>query len=274
MGATKKYFKNQFQIQKFKFEYEDVSDFYLGCFQRSTSCIPLLLMRTLLFFGSVAIVVAALVMNVERGRGGYWPIYLTNWGIFTMMICTGFAFIISLVASIKGSLGTEVSFRLPWYVTVYWVLYNAAISMAVFVTIFYWAFLSGARYSDENQDSEFAPNKVLDIFIHAVNSVVMLLLLLTSRQPVYILHFYIAIIVPLVYMIFSVIYWAAGGLSPRGNPYIYAMLDWSRPGVALIAVALSAALLIVVHILISLLALGRDALAKLYRKDKSFTFSQ
>ncbi|XP_045527872.1 protein rolling stone-like [Pieris brassicae] len=271
MGAIKKYCKKEFQIQKFKFEYDDGEDFCIGCFQQNRSCLPLLIIRGLLFLCSVAIVVSSIVLVSETGKGAFWPIYLTHWGIFLMMVSTGFGFGISLHRYMKGPIDT--SFGLPWYIIVYWLLYNVAVPLAVFITVFYWAFLSGLADSEEVAGLEFAPNKVLDIFIHAINSVVMLLLLLTSRHPMYLLHFYNVFGVALIYMFFSIIYWAAGGTDQFGHTFIYPMLDWEQPAVASIAVVFCAVLIIIVHVIITLLTVARDALGKRYRNDNSIDFS-
>ncbi|XP_045495027.1 protein rolling stone-like [Colias croceus] len=271
MGATKKYFKRQFKTQMFKLEYDDASDFYLGCFQKNRSCVPLLLLRALLFFGSVAIVIASIVLTVEAGKGAHWPIYLTHWGLVMMMISTGFGFAISVVTYIKGPI--DGTFGLPWYVKAYWVLYNIALPLALFITIFYWVFLAGLADSEEAAELELAVNEVLDIFIHAINSVVMVLLLLIARQPVFILHFYQVFGFALVYMFFSLIYHFAGGVDQFGLPYIYPVLDWNQPGIAVLAVLFSAILIIIIHFLVALLVQARDAIGKCYRKDNGFSLA-
>lgn len=43
------------------------------------------------------------------------------------------------------------------------------------------------------------------------------------------MHFYQPLVFVLSYVVFSIVYWAAGGLSPFGQPYIYAILDWEKP---------------------------------------------
>lgn len=52
-----------------------------------------------------------------------------------------------------------------------------------------------------------------DFLTHAVNSVLMLLLLITSRTSFRILHFYLPVGIGLLYLIFSAIYYAAGGIN-------------------------------------------------------------
>ena len=49
------------------------------------------------------------------------------------------------------------------------------------------------------------------------------------------------VLVGLWYVLFSVVYWAAGGLDPDGHPWIYPMLDWDHPASAVITVTASAA---------------------------------
>lgn len=63
--------------------------------------------------------------------------------------------------------------------------------------------------------------------MHAVNSIIMLLDIFISARPCYLLHFYQPLIAVFCYIIFSVIYWVAGGVDNDGNPYIYSILDWS-----------------------------------------------
>ncbi|XP_045506486.1 protein rolling stone-like [Colias croceus] len=259
MGAVKKYFKKQFQSSMFKLEYRTASDFYGSCFQSNDSYLPLLVIRGILFFGSIAIVISSIVLTARGGEGGYWPIFLTHWGIAANMICTGIGFAVSLHAYIKQPFGDD--FELPWLVKVYWISSNIAIPLSFFITIFYWTLLSGF-VSEDGGELEFAINKVLDIFIHAINSVVMFLLLVTARQPVYLLHFYHVVLFALVYLFFSVIYYAAGGTDMFGNPFVYPMLDWSNPGIAVLTGVFSAVLIIILHFLVSFIVVGRDALSR------------
>ena len=43
------------------------------------------------------------------------------------------------------------------------------------------------------------------------------------------MHFYQPAVFMCLYTIFTVVYWAAGGLHPHGHPYIYAILNWAEP---------------------------------------------
>lgn len=37
----------------------------------------------------------------------------------------------------------DAAFSLPWYIKVYWALFNATVPMAFFITIYYYSLLAG-----------------------------------------------------------------------------------------------------------------------------------
>ncbi|XP_072941964.1 protein rolling stone-like isoform X2 [Epargyreus clarus] len=191
----------------------------------------------------------------------YWLIYLTHWGIVINTIAAGFGLAVSVRAFIKGTI--EGSLGLPWYVKAYWLSLNIATPIALFITIFYWSLLTGL-------EQDFAINLTLDIFIHAVNSVLMLALLLIARHPMFLLHFYFSIGIGVIYLIFTLIYYAAGGTDPFGEHTIYPMIDWEYPGQTIGIVLLSALGIVILHGLMVGLSAARDALGKRCRKETSY----
>jgi phosphotransferase system glucose/maltose/N-acetylglucosamine-specific IIC component len=60
----------------------------------------------------------------------------------------------------------------------------------------------------------------------------MMIELLVASHPMYIFHFIYAIASGMVYLIFSIIYYAAGGVDAVGNNFIYHVLKWEKPGSA------------------------------------------
>ena len=51
-----------------------------------------------------------------------------------------------------------------------------------------------------------------------------------NRQPYYYaFHGVAGAVLSMGYLLFTVIYWAAGGEDPNGFPYIYRALNWERP---------------------------------------------
>ncbi|CAH2231659.1 protein rolling stone-like [Pararge aegeria] len=264
MGAIKNYFKQQFQSSMWTLKYESSSDFYLSCFQRGASPLPLLFIRGFLFLGGLSIILASIILTSSYGAGAYWPIYLTHWGLVFITVACGFGCAICYTAYTQGSI--DDAFELPWYVKVYWVSYNIAIPLAFFITIFYWVFLANAT-------QDFAVNFVLDIFIHAVNSVLVLILLLTARHPTNALHFYFLIVLSVIYIIFTVIYYVGGGTDPFGNVFIYPVLDWSNPGPSVVMMIISIVMVTIIHFITVLLTLARDALGRSCQNNNEFSLA-
>nr|KAG5697353.1 hypothetical protein BaRGS_004079 [Batillaria attramentaria] len=123
---------------------------------------------------------------------------------------------------------------LPVMYKLQWLLQNVSSCSAIIVSLLYWTLL----YSGENSPTMISVNS------HAVNSVFVLTDLLLSRAPIRIQHFIYTVVFFLVYVLFSIIYWAAGGQNHRGENYIYSLLDYSdKPGRA---VAVNFAVVLVV----------------------------
>ncbi|CAK1602285.1 unnamed protein product [Parnassius mnemosyne] len=262
MGVIKKYFKTQFRFQMFMLKDEDVSDFYLSAFQKNRSTVPLFFIRLIISFGCIGTLIASAMTITDFG---YWPIFLTHWGLVLNAIAAVLGVIVSARAYLRGPI--EAIFGLPWYVKMYWVMTNIATTIALFITVFYWSFLT-------DLDEDYAPNEILDVFIHLVNSILMLALLLSARQPMRLLHFYQPLVVGIIYMIFSIIYYFAGGTNPWTNdPYIYPPLDWSTPGTAVVTVLISMFLITILNAVCAALVVGRDTLGRCCRKDNEYPIS-
>lgn len=90
--------------------------------------------------------------------------------------------------------------------------------------------------------------------LHAMNSIYVVLNLVLTATPSRLLHFIYPVLFGVVYTAFSVVYHLADGTNVRGQPYIYSVLDWSRPGRTLLMSSISNFLAIpVVHLLLFLL---------------------
>lgn len=73
--------------------------------------------------------------------------------------------------------------------------------------------------------------------VHIINSVYVLIDLCVSATPIRILHFYIPFVFMFMYLIFTLVYWAAGGTTPDGGTAIYPIMDWENLQVTLPFVA-------------------------------------
>lgn len=68
---------------------------------------------------------------------------------------------------------------------------------------------------------------------HIANSVYVLVDVFATAIPVRLLHFLHVLIFATVYVIFTVVYWAAGGTNIYGEPFIYSVLDYgNKPSTA------------------------------------------
>ena len=103
-------------------------------------------------------------------------------------------------------------------------------------------------FSDFFSDPEHFDVQIVNITTHAVNVAYVVLEFCISGIPVRILHFYQIFIFGLVYCIFTVIYWMAGGTNNHGKPYIYSVLDYGEdPGKAALWVVLIHIAVVLVH---------------------------
>lgn len=263
MGGVKKYFRREFTKNNVFLDHDSAADFYLSCWQMNRSALPLLLLRTIIFLGCISIMIASIVLSADMFNLSYWLIFMTHWGLVLNTAASGFALVVSIRA-FQGPI--DASLELPWYVKAYWALFNIAVPIAFFITIFYWSLLT--EYGDV-----YAMNEVLDVFIHAINSVLMLALVLIARHPTRLLHFYWSLIVGIIYLIFTVIFYVSGAQSPFGTSYVYPMLDWDEPGQTIGLVFASAFGFIILHVVIAAICVGRDKLTQRYRDTNTLTIS-
>lgn len=115
--------------------------------------------------------------------------------------------------------GTQTT-PMAWFHKAMWVIYNISASGGLLVTTVYWILL-------------FNPDKgirVFTIIYHGFNSVAMLADTMLTSMPVRLFHVIYPMLLGVVYVLFTVIYWAAGGTDPFSRPYIYPQTDYTgRP---------------------------------------------
>lgn len=96
---------------------------------------------------------------------------------------------------------------------------------------------------------------------HLLNSIYVILDAFVTATPVRLVHVIYNAIVGTTYLVFTVVYWAAGGVNMYGKPYIYSVLDWSKPDKAApIAVGAVVVGIPVTHVLLWGLYMARLAL--------------
>ncbi|CAB4004808.1 Hypothetical predicted protein [Paramuricea clavata] len=107
-----------------------------------------------------------------------------------------------------------------------WFLWIIASNAALVVTLNYWALVFEP------------PTNFMDIAVHALNATVMFVEFFTASTPVRILHVLYVMIFAVVYSLFTVIFWAAGGVNVDGDSYIYKVLDYENSDPAQVSAVL------------------------------------
>ncbi|KAI8509795.1 hypothetical protein Bbelb_122230 [Branchiostoma belcheri] len=138
---------------------------------------------------------------------------------------------------------------LSLYYKGYWVLYNVAFGIGLYITIGFWAVPGG----------EVDPHSIL---FNVMNTVVIVIDVFVSGLPYRLMHLVYPSAFGLAYMVFVVIYWAAGGISVYGRPWLRGYLDYGdHPGMAAGIAAASVLVAIpLCHAILFGLALAREML--------------
>ena len=95
----------------------------------------------------------------------------------------------------------------------------------------------------------------------------MIIDLLIASYPMHIFHLFYGIAFGAIYLVFSIIYFFAGGTDYWGNRYIYHVLNWENPGSAASVAAGTLVLIIFMHIIACIIQKIRYRLYKKYFKQ-------
>ncbi|XP_057660389.1 protein rolling stone-like [Diorhabda carinulata] len=200
---------------------------------------------------------------VESGAGKY-PIFLTNWGYTGCTIQSLLAFFMLSTAVLAIYFQNMVKLHkvvLKLY-PIYWLLNTVTTPTAFAITTVYWSILFDGN-------SQY---RVMNYFVHGNNSVMMFLDLCMVSHPIRFLHVIYTIVLGLTYVLFTLIYYLAGGTGYGGARYIYSIVDWSKPSQT-IGVCLGVIMFqVVLHMVIILISFVRMSIAKKFR-SKQFDIS-
>ncbi|XP_018786961.1 PREDICTED: uncharacterized protein LOC108967788, partial [Bactrocera latifrons] len=231
---------------KFTPEHVHRHNFYLCQWQRNTQVrIVYLFYRWLTAITCLAALVCSLLdigRTEEHFENHYakWWIYLTHWGL---LFCTVQAWLAAWIVT-QGMMVEREDFEVVRQVRksrlhhIYWVLYTCATVYSFIITMCYWLLV---------HDPEIHKIDALNIMVHVFNSVIMLIDLAIVGHPIKLSHVYFTTGIGLAYGIFTGIYFIAGGTDRKNNVYIYPMLDWTKPGKAIIVTVCAIIFVVVVH---------------------------
>ena len=137
-----------------------------------------------------------------------------------------------------------------------WLLYTVSLTMTFMVTAGYYT-AAGTNFDDFD---------VFALHIHGINLLIMCVDFLLSQIPIHFLHFYFPTIFVAVYLIFTGIYYAAGGTGAQGRAYIYPLLDYeNHPGKAVLLAVVLVISTAIVHCIFGAVAILRDCIAARYK---------
>lgn len=230
-------------------------------------------------------VLTSLILNiVDRADrvGEHWPIFLTNIGYSTLVLATCASAILCLVYTIVHCKQKQWLYKyfpkmdsplasiysqdnIPCVVKIMWCLYIIGGTLAFIIFAGYWGcyVTQSGRASGANSSSVFCNSPDFhSVQVHGLNFLVVLIDLFISRIPFQLLHFLYPTSFIFAYVVFSLIYWRAGGVNHNGDPYIYFVLDYgSDPdngGVAVVLILTSA----IIYGVLFLIAWLRDVIFK------------
>ena len=165
---------------------------------------------------------------------------LTSWAACLLLLYLGFG-LFSTAMAIHSSRPDGKGAETPWWISVTWMLQTTNLVIQPMVTCMYFTLVHNWDADSGAGSGGAAPGAPAPIqysfaftFVgHGLNSVITLADLFICRNRLVLAHFGLALIFSAVYLLFTVVYYAAGGTNEDGvSPYIYPALDWRGFGTA------------------------------------------
>jgi hypothetical protein len=151
--------------------------------------------------------------DIRGGVGAWFPIYLTNWALFFEVLYLIVAFLVSAWIFVASP---HPSSEQPWPTKAAWLLRSIGQPGALVVTASYWTLVYTGNLS------------LVTFWIHAVNSIVVALDILTSCYEVRLLHYIYVLAFGTTYVVWTVVHYRLdiGAGPPPTRRFIYSALDW------------------------------------------------
>ena len=233
----------------------------------------------------------ALAVDRRDMVGVRWLIFVTNWTLLLLSSSTLLASLVTLFyaafcsrprdSQTKTS-DDESLYRqdnINWVLKIFWFIYIS--SHTAMIMIFFGFWIAVYEPCEDNDDGlgeavarnasssssgfvedELEPScgaDALSIHAHGVTAAIVFLDVILGLVPFQALHALYPSAFTTTYIIFSAIYFAAGGTNELGEPFIYSILDYGdHPGRATFGALLLIFVPIAVYILLFLVAYARD----------------
>jgi len=210
--------RKELHVSNCGFNYTKPDKFARSQWQLQPKNVFYLLWRIAISVFFVAAVIQSMVY-LTRDDFRFYFIYLTNWGILLCMITSVYGAILVTYWHFHSNYADKISEcdDMPFAFKFYWSIHNIILNLSIVITIIYWSILHTA----------VTPVSATNVMTHACNSALMFIDMLIMAYPLRLYHVIQPLLLGLLYVVFSAIYYAAGGKDKFGNPYIYNVLDWS-----------------------------------------------
>mmetsp|Transcript_83482 Transcript_83482/g.260705 ORF Transcript_83482/g.260705 Transcript_83482/m.260705 type:complete len:233 (+) Transcript_83482:66-764(+) len=146
--------------------------------------------------------------------------FLTRWVLVLQALYFWLAFWTAWRADLMVSGAVPKAERMPLYAKATWVMQDTSLPGAVLVCFLFWVLVVPFQET---------PPDVGSYLVHGVNVVMSILDMVVSRQPYYLRHAAYYLNGLALYVIFTLIDYAAGGTDCRGHRSLYKVVSWSHP---------------------------------------------
>ena len=136
---------------------------------------------------------------ITEGYLNVFLIYVTN---INLTITTIVALLIAILNTIYFCDGFKIKSGTPFWLKIYWVLWNQSTAFALAIDVFYWSIL----YNGEGIN-------LAEIVLHITNCLVLILDLFVVRNPPRFSLVIYACAIEIIYVFFTLVYTVNGGLN-------------------------------------------------------------
>ena len=123
-----------------------------------------------------------------------------------------------------------------------WLLFLIGGEYAVVITALYWVLFTGNHNCAGHEHNLFS---IDSLHLHMINGVFAVVELWATGIPVRLYHAVYSITFGCSYILFTAVYYAAGGKDTEGNRFIYPFLDYGSCPIAAVCLAVSCAVFLV-----------------------------
>lgn len=191
----------QFKRLNTTFNYEKPGHFCVSQWQSSNKSVVYVMYRWFIALFFIFSVATSIIYAILRNQVLVYFIYLTNWNLNMTMVMTCMS---AWHATLFYKEKIELKKTMPKNMKIFWFLSSTTTMSAILISVMYWTVLykPGKNSVDLN-----------NILIHGTNSIILVIDLFVVKQPARFGLYVYSFMFGVVYLIFTWIYPALGGLN-------------------------------------------------------------